>query len=183
MLLEAHPQARDHVADEEGGRETVTGRITDREAHEVAGDMNEVAEVPTDLLRGKRATGDLEAGKDGRFLPKEALLYLGRLAEVALDPLLKEPEAQAGPQDVEGEIHVLADPSPLQEEEQDVPVGPAADDDSGRGLAGQEPAHPGGRRFLGIGEDVDPVLKHQAQAGAVLGDGVDLGRVPPIAFA
>jgi hypothetical protein len=183
MLLEAHPQARDHVADEKRGRETVTGRITDREAHEVAGDMNEVAKIPADLLRGERAASDLEAGKNGRVLAKEALLYLGRLAEVALDPLLKEPEAQAGPQDVEGEIHVLADPSPLQEEEQDVPVGPAADRNSRRRLAGQELARPGGRWFLGIGEDVDPVLKHQAQTGAVFGDGVHGGRVSSIACA
>src|ERR1051326_2029152 len=57
-----HPQTHVDVADDQRGREAVTGAVGDREAEDIVSDRDEVVEIAADDLRRDGPSPDVEAG-------------------------------------------------------------------------------------------------------------------------
>ena len=62
VLLEAHPQPSHDVADHQRRGKPVAAGVADGKAHQVLGHVDEVAEVPADLLHREGTVGDVETG-------------------------------------------------------------------------------------------------------------------------
>ena len=124
---DAHPQAGVDVADLQRRGQTMAGRVGDRDALDLLGDLDEVEEVAADDLRRHREPADVEDSGARRALRQDRHLDLTRLVHDRDEAFLPELLIHGVAEDPERGDQVVVGRVRVDREREDVLVVPHRD--------------------------------------------------------